>query len=67
MKCPTCGSENFYVKDVDDEYEIYEFTCSEQGIEFSANINKENVHKIKNETITFCKKCAWHGDFSKLK
>ena len=67
MKCPTCGSENFYVKDADDEYEIYEFNCSEGAIKFDDDLDKEGVPQIEKETETFCNKCAWHGKFNTLK
>ena len=36
MKCPTCGCERFYIKDSDDEYEIYEFTTAKGTIEFDS-------------------------------
>ena len=67
MKCPTCGCEKFYVKDTDDEYDIYEFTCPEGRIEFNTDYDKQEIPKITNETETFCNKCSWHGKFSTLK
>ncbi len=41
MKCPTCGSEEFYIKDEDDEYDIYEFTCSDREVVFSEEADAE--------------------------
>ncbi len=61
MKCPTCSCENFFIKDADDEYEIYEFSCSEGKIKFDAGLDKQEVPEITNETETYCNKCAWHG------
>ncbi len=67
MKCPTCGCNNFYVKDADDEYDIYEFTCSEGRIEFNDLDADQDAPQITNERETFCNQCAWHGKFSELK
>ena len=67
MKCPTCGCERFYVKDVNDEYEIFEFTVSKGQIEFDENLDTQNLPKVTNEIETFCDKCAWHGKFESLK
>ena len=67
MKCPTCGCEAFYVKDADDEYDIYEFTCSGGQIEFSDTIDTEDTPQIQDETETFCNRCAWHGQFGTFK
>lgn len=66
MKCPTCGCEKFYIKDQDDEYEIYEFTILNGNVEFNADIGTQSIPKITNEIETFCDKCAWHGKFNTL-
>jgi len=66
MKCPTCGSEAFYVKDPDDAYDIYEFTCSGDDVAFSGDIDTGDIPEIENETETYCNKCAWHGKFGTL-
>ena len=34
MKCPVCGSLNFFVKDPDDEYETFEFELKDATIVF---------------------------------
>lgn len=66
MKCPTCGCEKFYIKDEDDEYEIYEFTTFEKKIVFDENFGQQKTPKISGETQTFCNQCAWHGKFVTL-
>ena len=66
MKCPMCGCEKFYVKDSDDEYEIYEFKCPDGEICFDPNVDESSAPLVKNETETFCNKCAWHDKFEKL-
>ena len=66
MKCPTCGCEKFYVKDVDDEYEIYEFTTSGGKVAFEQEYDQNQLPNITSEIDTFCNKCAWHGKFETL-
>jgi hypothetical protein len=34
VKCPVCGSLNFFVKDPDDEYETYDFELKGNSIVF---------------------------------
>lgn len=67
MKCPTCGCENFYIKDADDEYETYEFSCSTGKVEFDDDLDKQEIPQVTNEIETYCNKCAWHGKFGTLK
>lgn len=67
MKCPTCGCERFYIKDADDEYEIYEFTTSNGNLEFDNTLDTQNIPEVSTEVETFCDKCAWHGRFGILK
>ena len=67
MKCPTCGCEKFYIKDKDDEYEIYEFTTAGGTVAFSDGGDQENAPDLANNTETFCNKCTWHGKFDTLK
>jgi hypothetical protein len=59
FKCPQCGSNNFYVKDPDDEYEVFEFDYKAGGIVFQ----DENTDITKDQE-TYCNKCAWHDKFS---
>lgn len=66
MKCPTCGCEKFYVKDKNDEYEIYEFSTLGENIVFDEELGPQKIPKITNEIDTFCNKCAWHGKFNTL-
>ena len=66
MKCPTCGSEEFYIKDDDDEYDIYEFTCSGGEVVFSEETDAEEATQVGDDAETFCNRCAWHGKFGTL-
>ena len=46
MKCPVCGSLNFFVKDPDDEYETHEFELKGQDVVFSPEAaESEQVRK----------------------
>lgn len=63
MRCPACGCLSFYVKNPDDEYETYEFDLKGGNIVFHAEADGH----LKDETETYCNKCAWHGQFRELK
>ena len=66
-KCPLCGSQRFYVKDPEDEYEIYEFDLNEGEVLFDPETNEEEPPAIVEETETYCNTCAWHDKFKALK
>jgi hypothetical protein len=36
MKCPVCGSLNFFVKDPEDEYETHEFELKGDSVVFDS-------------------------------
>ena len=67
MKCPFCGCQTFYVKDPEDEYEIYEFGLDSGDVVFSDGLEESECPAIENETLTYCNECAWHGKFRELK
>ncbi len=66
MKCPVCGCLEFYVKDPDDEYDIYEFTCEDGDIVFDAAVDEKDAPPVSESTETYCNKCAWHGKMETL-
>ncbi len=66
-KCPVCGCEKFYVKNPDDEFDVYEFDCKEGKICFDQDIDEGDPPQILDETQTYCDSCAWHDRFDKLK
>ncbi len=66
-KCPICGCEEFYVKDPEDDYEIYEFRCEDGEICFDPEIDKEKIPDINDKTETHCNRCKWHDKMEKLK
>ena len=58
MKCPVCGSTEFYVKDPDDEYACYEFEITPDGIKFDSAETAREAPEIKDETEIYCSKCS---------
>ncbi|MGD2030076.1 MAG: hypothetical protein PVG86_09090 [Desulfobacterales bacterium] len=66
MKCPVCGCIKFYVKDPEDEYEIYEFECRDGVIRFESDVSDSEIPEVGKETETFCNNCAWHDKFKKI-
>jgi hypothetical protein len=61
MACPICKSDQFYVKDPDDEYEIYEFEWRDGTIEFTDDDAEIEADDIDGRREIFCQRCAWHG------
>lgn len=66
-KCPACGCEQFYVKDPDDEYEIYEFECRDGQVCFGKGGSADDCPEVIDDMEVFCNACAWHDKFHKLK
>jgi hypothetical protein len=60
-KCPACQSEIFYLKDPDDEYEIFEFALRRGEMNFLENEGSKDLPPLRDETQIFCNRCAWHG------
>lgn len=66
-KCPLCGSQRFYVRDPEDQYETYEFDLNEGKVIFDPETTETELPQISAETETYCNKCAWHDRFKTLK
>lgn len=66
-KCPVCSSQNFFVKDPDDPYEIYEFDLQEGEIVFRTEGDESELPEIEGETETYCNRCAWHDKLRTLR
>jgi hypothetical protein len=68
MKCPDCGAQRFYVKDPEDQYNIFEFDLQEGEIVFTdSQVESEQTPEVNEETETFCDRCAWHDKLKILK
>ena len=65
-KCPTCGSEEFYARDPDDEYEVYEFCLDNGRPSFSSDALDAGPPEIEADTEVYCNRCAWHGKLRAL-
>ncbi len=64
-KCPVCGSQKFYVKDPEDEYEIYEFELNEGMVVFAERY--EDCPPLSGDGHIYCNRCIWHGKMNELK
>jgi hypothetical protein len=67
VKCPVCGSLNFFVKDPDDEYETYDFELKSEEVAFNREAAESNRPEMKSDTEVFCEKYSWHDKFQELK
>ena len=61
MACPVCKSEQFYVKDPDDDYEIYEFQYKDGELHFTDADSEADANEIGEKREIYCQRCAWHG------
>ena len=66
MKCPVCGSLNFFVKDPDDEYETYDFELKGDSVVFN-QAAAAGKPEVEADTEVFCERCSWHDKFQQLK
>jgi hypothetical protein len=66
MSCPICKSEQFFLKDPQDEFEIYEFEARKGDICFDNPASAENLQEITAEQEVFCRRCSWHGHFKTI-
>lgn len=65
MKCPTCGSVQFFAKDPNDEYEEYHFAVRDDAVVMAPG--DEGALSLTDQTEAFCERCAWHGRLAELK
>ena len=65
-KCPACQSETFFLRDPDDEYEIFPFELVGDRIVFREREDPKSPPALKEETRIFCNRCAWNGRKTEL-
>ncbi|MFP4160075.1 MAG: hypothetical protein ACLFR9_10240 [Desulfobacterales bacterium] len=65
-KCPVCGCEQFYVTSPYDEYEVYEFECSDGEACFDPDAADTGCPEITGSTEIYCNACSWHDKFSEI-
>lgn len=61
MACPVCKSDQFYVKDPDDEYEIYEFQVLQGKLHLKDAGSGADAARMAETRDVFCNRCSWHG------
>lgn len=66
MKCPDCGSQGFFVKDPEDQYNMSEFDVLDGEIVFTSVETASANLEVGDDTETFCNRCAWHDKFKAL-
>ncbi len=65
--CPYCGAKHFYVKDPEDQYNIFNFSLADGAIEYSDTAAGADNIQLSEDTEIFCEKCAWHDKMKTLK
>jgi hypothetical protein len=66
MKCPVCGCQDFFVKNPEDEFEVYPFDVKDGKVRFDAEVDASQAPAVSERTETFCDKCAWHGPLTEM-
>lgn len=61
MACPVCNSNQFYIKDPEDAFEIYEFEYRKGVMHFTDPETADQAPELKPDAEIFCQRCAWHG------
>ena len=61
MACPICKSDQFYVKNPDDDFDIYEFQYEAGKVTFADSELDAEVGDITQKREVYCQRCAWHG------
>lgn len=67
LKCPDCGTQQFYVKDPEDQYNISDFSLKNGTIEYLDDEPEAERIPVLEDTEVFCNQCAWHDKFTRLK
>ena len=65
MACPVCQSKQFYVKDPQDEYELFEFGTQGGQVQFDDPQAADAAPAVTGEQEIFCRRCSWHGPFER--
>jgi hypothetical protein len=60
IQCPDCRSQHLYVKDPEDQYNIFEFEMEEGKIVSSDNSPASISMEVTEDTEIFCDRCAWN-------
>ena len=63
MACPVCRSNQFFVKDPEDAFELYEFEAQDGQVRFDDPEAAQEAPPVNGGQEIFCRRCAWHGPF----
>lgn len=66
-KCPDCGSQGFFVKDPQDQYNISEFDLRDGQVVYKNMETDAAPLEVADDTEIFCDRCAWHDRFTTVK
>ena len=66
MSCPVCKSDQFYIKDLDDEYETYDFQLQDGQVTFDEPNDENQTTGLKQDRRIFCQRCAWNGHLKEI-
>ena len=50
MKCPMCGCQKFFVKDPEDEYEVFPFDVIKGEVRFDSDVDAVEAPKVDDKT-----------------
>jgi hypothetical protein len=55
------------MKDPDDDFETYGFTCEDDEVCFDPGINEEDIPELDDDCQIYCEKCTWKGKYNEIK
>lgn len=61
VKCPLCGSRQFYIKDQADTFSSYEFE-----IQGTAAVFADSPRELTPASQVYCCRCTWQGSWQEL-
>ncbi|MEZ4604885.1 MAG: hypothetical protein R2861_16230 [Desulfobacterales bacterium] len=67
MKCPFCGCQKFYIKDMDDEFETYGFDCTSGDVCFDPEIDTSDIPDVCDDSTSTVKNARGTENLRKQK
>jgi hypothetical protein len=66
MACPKCGCKSFFVKDPNNEQDVFSFDLEAGGVVFSEDVDASQCPEMDEKTKIECSDCSWHGKYDEL-
>jgi hypothetical protein len=66
LACPICKSNDFYSKNPDDDYDMFEFTFENGRIQYEDGRAESNAPRMSEDPEIYCQRCAWHGKITSV-